>query len=102
MDAWRALPEGERKEKEQAGMAAWTKWAADNKDSVVEQGSPLGKTKRIDASGVTDTRNELGAWAVVQAESQEDAAKLFVGHPHFTMFPGESIEVMECLDIPGM
>jgi hypothetical protein len=27
---------------------------------------------------------------------------MFEGHPHFTIFPGESIEVMECLPIPGM
>jgi len=25
---------------------------------------------------------------------------MFEGHPHFTIFPGESIEVMECLQIP--
>jgi hypothetical protein len=28
--------------------------------------------------------------------------KLFENHPHFTIFPGEAIEVMECLPIPGM
>jgi hypothetical protein len=44
----------------------------------------------------------LGAWTVVEAQSLEDAAKLFVNHPHFTIFPGEAVEVMECLKIPGM
>ena len=73
-----------------------------NKDAIVEMGSPLGKTKRTDKNGVSDTRNELGAWTVVKAKSQEDAAKLFLNHPHFMIFPGDRVEVMECLPISGM
>jgi hypothetical protein len=26
---------------------------------------------------------------------------MFVGHPHFTIFPGDGVEVMEVLPIPG-
>jgi len=37
----------------------------------------------------------------VQAESHEAAANLFEGHPHFTIFPGDGIEVMEVLSIPA-
>ena len=62
MDKWRAMPEAERKQREKAGIEAWHKWVADHKDAIVEMGSPLGKTKRIDKEGVSDTRNELGAW----------------------------------------
>lgn len=102
MEKWKALDETERKEREKAGMDGWMKWATDNKDAIVNDGSPLGKTKRITAEGITDIRNDLGAWTVVQAESHEEAAKLFLNHPHFTMFPGESIEVMECLPMPEM
>jgi len=39
---------------------------------------------------------------VVKAKSQQDAAKLFLKHPHFMIFPGDRVEVMECLPIPGM
>ena len=99
MDAWMQLPD--RKEKEQAGMMAWGKWMEDHKAAVVE-GSPLGKTKRVSKAGIADTRNDMGAWTVVQAESAEEAAKMFEGHPHFTIFPGEYIDVMECLPIPTM
>jgi hypothetical protein len=35
-------------------------------------------------------------------EERRAAAKLFEGHPHFTIFPGDGVEVMECLPIPGM
>lgn len=100
MDAWKALPEAERKDLEKRGIEAWHKWVADNKSVVTEMGSPLGKTKRVDKNGVSETRNELGAWVVVKAESQDEAAKLFLNHPHFTIFPGDRVEVMECLPIP--
>ncbi len=90
------------KEAMKKGMEAWGKWMEDHKASIVEDGSPLGKTKRVDKDGITDIRNEMGAWVVVQAESQEDAAKMFEGHPHFMIFPGERVEVMECLAMPKM
>ena len=102
MDAWRAMPEAERKQREQSGIAAWHKWVTDHKDAIAEMGSPLGRTKRTDKNGVSDVRNELGAWTLVKANSQDEAAKLFLDHPHFTIFPGDRVEVMECLPIPGM
>jgi hypothetical protein len=99
---YRAQDEEVRKEKDAAGMTAWMKWSQDNASSIVDMGSPLGQTKRIDANGISDTHNDLGAFMVVQAESADDAAKLFIDHPHFTVFPGESVEVIECLPMPGM
>ncbi len=101
-EKYKALDEKMRKEKDMSGMNAWMKWATDNKEAIVDMGSPLGKTKKVDKNGVSDTRNELGAWTVVQAESHEEAAKMFLSHPHFTIFPGDRVEVIECLAIPGM
>jgi hypothetical protein len=34
-------------------------------------------------------------------ESHEAAARLFENHPRFAVFPGDAIEVMECLAIPN-
>jgi hypothetical protein len=102
MSDWEKLDERTRKEREKQGIAAWYAWGEKNKQAIVENGPPLGKTKKVDKNGVTDTKNELTAYAVVEAESHEAAAKLFLSHPHFTIFPGDSIEVMECLDIPEM
>jgi hypothetical protein len=68
---------------------------------IVETGGPLGKTKRISKQGVADTRNNLAGFVVLQAESHDAAARLFLNHPHFTIFPGDGVEVMECLPIPG-
>jgi hypothetical protein len=98
---WRALDEDARKER--ATLAAWDKWLAENRAALVEEGTPLlGKTKRIDRNGISDTKNDMTSHAFVLAESHEAAAKLFVNHPHFMLFPGESVEVMECLPLPKM
>jgi hypothetical protein len=40
--------------------------------------------------------NELGAFVVVRADSHEAAAKMFENHPHFTIFPGETVEIRSC------
>jgi hypothetical protein len=101
LSKWEHLSEAERKERQAAGMKAWGDWMAKHKGIIVDSGGPLGKTKRADAKGVSDVRNDLAAYVIVQAESQEAAAKLFVNHPHFTQFPGEAVEIMECLPIPG-
>lgn len=101
MSRWDKLSEAERKERQTTGMAAWRDWMATHRESIVENGGPLGKTKRADAKGITDVRNNLAAYVIVRAESQEAAAKMFLNHPHFTVFPGEAVEVMECLPIPG-
>jgi hemolysin-activating ACP:hemolysin acyltransferase len=101
-DKWKTMAEDQRKQKEKAGVDAWKKWVTANQASIVEMGSPVGKTKRISAQGISDIRNEIGAYTVVQAASHEAAAKLFEKHPHFMIFPGEAVEVMECLPIPEM
>lgn len=88
-------------EDQQAGMAAWGTWVHNNHKSIVDMGSPLGKTKRIGREGVSAIENRDTAYVIVQAESHEAAAKLFLNHPHFMIFPGDSVEVMECLQMPG-
>jgi hypothetical protein len=100
MQAWMAMPEAERKAREQAGIAAWKDWMQQHQAAVVQMGGPLGKTKRIGPEGISDTSNALSAFVVVRAASHEAAAKMFENHPHFTAFPGESVEVMPLLPIP--
>ncbi|HXW72242.1 MAG TPA: hypothetical protein VEK34_12495 [Methylocella sp.] len=101
MAAWNALPEVERQAKHQEGIAAWKAWAEKHQGAIVAMGGPLGKTKRVTPEGIQDISNEMGAFMVVRAESHEAAARLFEKHPHFMMFPGESVEVMPVLPIPG-
>lgn len=77
-------------------------WVEKHHSAIVAMGGPLGKTKKITQLGIEDISNNMGAFTVVRAESNEAAAKLFENHPHFTIFPGESVEVMPVLPIPGV
>ncbi len=101
LKAWMAMSDDERRAKEQEGLAAWKAWVEKHQDAIVSDGGPLGKTKRISRDGVADAANELTAFTVVRASSHEAAAKMFEGHPHFTIFPGDTVEVMPLLPIPG-
>ncbi|MDB4977199.1 MAG: hypothetical protein JWN48_5540 [Myxococcaceae bacterium] len=98
---WNSLGDDERKARERAGIDAWIAWDRKHAAAIVVKGSPLGKTKRAAPEGLSDIKNVMSAYVVVQAESHEAAAKLFEGHPHFTIFPGDSVEIMECLPVPA-
>lgn len=82
------------------GMAAWQKWMTDHAAQLVDSGGPLGKTKKASKAGVADIRNSVTGYVVVEAPSHEAAAKLFEGHPHFAIFPGDSVEIMQVMAIP--
>ena len=97
MTSWQSLSENERERREARGMAAWEKWAAEHAAIIVEMGGPLSKTKLVSTNGITDIHNNLAGFVIVQAESQDAAAQLFIAHPHFTIFPGDGVEVMEIL-----
>jgi hypothetical protein len=99
--AWDALPEGDRRAKEQEGIVAWKAWVEKHHAAVVAIGGPLGKTKKVTQRGIDAASNDMGAFTVVHADSHEAAAELFEKHPHFTIFPGDSVEVMPVLPIPG-
>ena len=99
--AWDALPEDQRRKKEQEGIAGWKAWVEKHQGAIVGMGGPLGKTKRVAQHGIEDVGNEMGAFTIVRAESHEAAAKLFENHPHFTIFPGDRVEIMPVLPIPG-
>jgi hypothetical protein len=101
MAAWNALPEAERKAMMQEGIAAWNAWAERHQAAIVGIGGPLGKTKKISDLGIEDISNMLSAYTIVRAESDEAAARMFAKHPHFGNFPGDSVEVMPVLPIPG-
>jgi hypothetical protein len=68
--------------------------------SIVAHGGPLGKTKRVSGHGAEDASNEMGAFVVVRAPSHEAAARMFENHPHFSIFPGDAVDVMPVMPIP--
>jgi hypothetical protein len=52
-----------------------------------------GKTKRVTADGVSDTKIDILLYSLVEAESNEAAALVIENHPHLQI-PQSSIEVM--------
>ena len=82
------------------GMQAWGDWMTRHAGSIVDTGGPLGKTKKVSKTGVADIQNGMAGYVIVEAPDHEAAARLFVGHPHFTIFPGDGVEVMPCMPIP--
>ena len=81
-------------------MAAWKAWTEQHRAEIVGDGGPLGKTKRVSCEGIEDITNAIGAFVLVRANSHEAAAQMFEHHPHFTIFPGESVEIMPVPPIP--
>jgi hypothetical protein len=98
---WDRLDEQERSRRQATGMKAWRDWRAAHQAAIVDSGGPLGRTKRASRQGIADIRNNMAAYVIVQAESHEAAARLFEGHPHFAIFPGDAVEIMECLPVPA-
>ncbi len=95
--AWYAMSEAEREATDKIGLAALKAWDEAHKDDIVYAGGPLGPTKRTSPDGIADVVNELTVFMVVRAPSHEAAAKLFENHPHFTIFPCDSVDVMPLL-----
>ena len=94
MEDWMKKAPEERKEMEDKMKADWEMWTEKNKAHIVENHAGTGKTKSIASTGVTDIKNNIMMYGVVQADSQDEAAGLFVGHPHLDI-PEASVEVME-------
>src|SRR5262249_35583231 len=101
MTAWNALSEEAQHTKMQEGIAAWKAWVEKHHAAIVDMGGPLGKTKKVSERGIEAVRTPMNAYTVVRRNSLDAAAKLFERHPHFTIFPGDSVEVMPVLPIPS-
>src|SRR6185312_4172951 len=88
MDKWmQETPEAERKAQNDKMMQDWQVWMEKHKASIVDQGLPLGKAKRVSKSGAADARNDLNYMMIVEAESPDAAAALFADNPHLLMIP---------------
>jgi len=95
--AWNAMTPEEKQAKDEIGLAALKSWDEKHRDVIVYDGAPLGGTKRASADGITDVGNELTVFTVVRAPSHEAAARLFLDHPHMTIFPCHAVEIMPLL-----
>jgi hypothetical protein len=88
-------------EQMKASMKEWTDWGDANKKSLVDFGAPLGKTKSVSSSGISDIKNGITGYSIVQGDSADAVAAAFKNHPHLKM-NGATIELVEVMPVPGM
>ena len=92
MADWAKTDPAIRQVEETKMREAWGQWMSEHADMIISTEAG-GKTKRVSASGVSDTKNDIILCSFVEAESHEMAAKAFENHPHLQI-PQSSIEVM--------
>jgi hypothetical protein len=97
---WSKTDPATRQPAEQKMHAEWGKWMAENGKMIISTEAG-GKTKRVTASGVADTKNDIMLCSFVEAETHEAAAKVFENHPHLQI-PQSSIEIMSVRAMGGM
>ena len=100
---WKKTDPDTRKAAEEKMRAEWEKWTRTNDHANIfaDIGAGVGKTKVVTALGISDSKNDIMLYSLVEAESHEAAAKSFEGHPHLQI-PQSSIEIMEVHALPGM
>ena len=92
IDEWMKKPEAERKGEEAKMKAEWDAWLAAHAN-LIKETNATGKTKLVTKSGVTDSRNDIMLYSIVEADSQDAVAEVFKTHPHFSI-PNASISIM--------
>lgn len=92
--AFRARPESEQDEIDSVGVKAWGEWRTRNAAAIVGADVMVGKTRRVTTSGISDARNQIAGFLIVEAADIAAAAALFQDHPHITIFPGDGVDVM--------
>lgn len=84
-------------EEQQKVQQEWFAWMGKHQSDIVVAG-PAGKTKEVSATGVKDAHNDIIAYGIVQAETHDNAAKIFSDSPHLKV-EGGTIEVIQILDV---
>lgn len=82
----------------QSEVAAWTRWAAEAGESVVDLGAPLGAARIVGAGGSVDLGPRISGYSLVDAADLDGAVALISGHPHLRL---GSINVFETISLQG-
>ncbi len=98
---FRNLPKSEQSVIDTIGLKQWADWENKNAASFPDRGGMVGKTKRVTKDGIADAVNPFCGYIVVEAETKQAAARLFENHPHFSVFPGDGVDIMPFLTGPA-
>jgi hypothetical protein len=95
--SFRSLPKAEQDAIDAVGLQQWTAWENRNAKFIHDRGGMVGKTTRVTKDGISKAVNPFCGYLVVEAETAEEAARLFEDHPHITVFPGDGVDIMPFL-----
>ena len=81
-------------------MAAWQAWMGGMGDALVQPGNPVGMSKTVSGSGVTDDggANPVSGFSVVEAADIDAACDMAKGCPMVVSGNG-SVEVAEVIEM---
>ena len=98
---FRSLPKAEQNAIDDVGLKQWVDWEQRNAAFFPDRGGMVGKTTRVTEDGIADAVNPFCGYIVVEADTIGAAARLFENHPHFTVFPGDGVDIMPFLTDPA-
>ncbi len=80
-------------------MDKWMKWFGEMGDAVVDGGAPVGMSKTVASSGVSDDggANPISGYSIIKADSIEAACEIAKGCP--ALPSGGSVEVAENMEM---
>jgi hypothetical protein len=84
-----------------AGMGAWQAWHEKCGGAIVDLGAPLDHSTTVAAGAGTPGKTSITGYTLLEAGSLDEAVRLMKDHPHFHM-PGASVQILECIAMPGM
>jgi hypothetical protein len=93
MTEWQKTEPPQREAAEKKMMQDWAAWSTAHADTILST-EVGGKTKHVVTAAVSDTRNDIVLYSLVQGASHEAVAQLYQSHPHLQI-PDASIQVME-------
>jgi uncharacterized protein (UPF0254 family) len=101
LEEWQLKDATERKAAEEEMQKEWGVWMQEHKAELTGITAGIGKTKRITEGSIVDTKNEIMLYSMVEADTHDDATKIFEKHPHLKI-PGSWIDIMPINPLPGM
>lgn len=99
IEDWMKTDPETRKGAEEKMRADWMTWMGEHAAMITETVA-CGKTKRVQASGIADVRNDVMLYSIVEAESHQAVAEAFASHPHLGI-PQSTLDITEIRPMMG-
>ncbi|KPF46515.1 hypothetical protein [Rhizobium sp. AAP43] len=98
--AFRKMPKADQEAIDAEGLSQWEDWEKRNAGFLRSPSVMVGKTTRITREGIGPGQNTFCGYVLVEAETAEEAARLFADHPHIGIFPGDGVDIMPVVTGP--